>query len=230
MLTSEAGAMPAEEMVEAAARVLWSRGYVQRQDEGEWPAELVNELAELARLGCCRSCPAALTPDGLADHWVAGKEDNYDRSLPTWGCGCGAVYNLVSEWGGQSEFYGLGGDALLGALCAGADRPDSDEDCLHDSCGGILFGTGGSLGQLAGTIRKLITGRVTHSDACPACGRRSGDVIADRTRPQQALQLRQRGMPLFPALTGSTDAGKGHGPASGQGQMTLPRFGGTTGG
>jgi hypothetical protein len=34
----------------------------------------------------------------------------------------------------------LDGDALPGPLCAGASRPDIDEDCVHDSCGDILRG------------------------------------------------------------------------------------------
>lgn len=58
---------------------------------------------------------------------------------------------------------------------------------MHDSCGDILFGTGCSLGDLAGTIRELSTGRVAHSDASPACGRRFADVVADRANPQQSL-------------------------------------------
>jgi hypothetical protein len=176
---------PLEELIEAAARVLCCRGYLDPHDVGEWPDELAAELAALAALGCCPLCPATLTPDALASHWLASKEDEYGQSLPTWTCDCGAVYKMAS--GGDSEFYKLGDDALLGPLCAGAARPDSDEDCAHDSCGDILFGTGCSPGDLAGTIRKLSTGRVTHSDACPACGRRFADVIADRANPQQAL-------------------------------------------
>jgi hypothetical protein len=81
----------------------------------------------------------------------------------------------------------VGDGALPGPLCAGAARPDTDEDCAHDSCGDILFGTGSSLGRRAGVIRKSLNGRVRHSDACPACGRRFADVIAGRASPQQAL-------------------------------------------
>ena len=154
--------MPLDQLAEAAARILACRGYVDPHDVGEWPDELAGELAAaLAEVGSCRSCPVPLTADALADHWLARKEDQYERSLPIWMCDCGAAYKLVSEWSGHSEFYKLGDDALLGPLCTGAARPDGDEDCAHDSCGDILFGTGCSLGDLAGTIRKLSNGRMT---------------------------------------------------------------------
>lgn len=58
---------------------------------GEWPGELARELAALAELGCCRSFPVTLTADALADHWLAHKEDEYERSLPIWTCDCGAA-------------------------------------------------------------------------------------------------------------------------------------------
>jgi len=198
MLTGGADVMPLDELAGAAARILACRGYVDPHDVGEWPNELAGELAALAELGCCPwcpgwcpSCPVTLTPDALADHWVADKEDEYERSLPAWRCDCGAVYKVLSEWEGHtasySVFYHLGDDALAGPLCAGAARPDSDEDCVHDSCGDILFGAGCSLGGLAGTSHINGYGRVAHSSACPACGRRFADVIADRASAQQAL-------------------------------------------
>jgi hypothetical protein len=196
MLTSGADAMPVGELIESAARVLCCRGYLDPHDVGEWPDELADELNALAELGCCPSCPVPLTPDALADHWLARKEDEYYRALPTWTCDCGAVYKLLADWGGHSEFYKLGDDAALGPLCAGAARPDSDEDCAHDSCGDILFGTGCSPGDLVGTIRKLANGRVTHSDACPACACLFADVMADRASPQQALFSRPGRPPL----------------------------------
>jgi hypothetical protein len=187
MLTTAADVMSLAELAEAAARVLCVQGYLDPHDVGEWPDELATELAELAAAGYCPPCPVTLTPDALAGHWVARKEDEYERSLPTWTCDCGTVYKLVSEWGGHQEFYQLGDDALPGPPCAGAARPDTHHDCVHDTCGDILFGTGASLGDLAGTIRTLSNGRVRHSDACPACGRRFADVIAARANPQQPL-------------------------------------------
>jgi hypothetical protein len=179
---------------------------------GEWPDELAGELAALAEQGCCPCCPGCcppcpvtLTPDALADHWVAHKEDEYERSLPAWRCDCGAVYKMLSEWEGHiasySVFYHLGDDALAGPLCAGAARPDSDEDCVHDSCGDILF---------AGTTHIHGYGRVAHSSACPACGRRFADVIADRASAQQALFSRpaspQQGRREAPLRAGNSAA------------------------
>jgi hypothetical protein len=105
MLTTGTGAMSPAELAEAAARVLCLRGYGDPHDAGERPGGLAGELAELAGAGCCTSCPVTLTPDAVADHWLARKEDEHDRALPTWACDCGAVYKVVSEWGGNSDFY-----------------------------------------------------------------------------------------------------------------------------
>lgn len=45
----------------------------------------------------------------------------------------------------------------------------------------------GLAGDLAGAVKRNSKGEATHSDDCPACGRRFADTIADQANPQQAL-------------------------------------------
>ena len=45
----------------------------------------------------------------------------------------------------------------------------------------------GLVGDRAGAVKRNSKGKATHSDHCPACGRRFAGTIADRASPQQAL-------------------------------------------
>jgi hypothetical protein len=45
----------------------------------------------------------------------------------------------------------------------------------------------GLVGDRAGAVKRNSKGKATHSDCCPACGRRFADTIDDRANPQQAL-------------------------------------------
>jgi hypothetical protein len=45
----------------------------------------------------------------------------------------------------------------------------------------------GLVGDRAGAVKRNSKGKATHSDDCPACGRRFADTIADQSNPQQAL-------------------------------------------
>jgi hypothetical protein len=159
-----AGAAPAHppaRLIAAAARVLCLRGWLDPDDACEWPAGLAAELTALARQGRCRSCPAPLTPDALADHWEARKQDEYERSLPAWSCDCGALYKLITEAGdgSQDQFW-------------------------------TTTGEDGLLGELAGTIRRYGSGygkRKTKSGTCPACKRPFAETIARQAGPWQLL-------------------------------------------
>lgn len=168
-------------LAEDAANVLQWRGHLDPDGE-EIPDEVAVELAEIAREGTCRLCLApALTADALADHYLSRKQEEYERSLPAWTCGCGAAYKKLATWGANEDLYQAVDDSAHGPLCRAA-QPPGIADCPHGSCASILFGGGTLLGERAGQIRRNARDQVTHSDPCPACGTPFAAVTAARTR------------------------------------------------
>ncbi len=174
-------------LAEDAAIVLQWRGYLD-PDEDEIPAEVAAELAETAREGTCRLCLVpVLTADALADHYLGRKQEEYERSLPVWACGCGAAYKKLATWGQNEDLYRAVDDSAHGPLCAAAEPPGL-ADCPHPSCASILFGGGSLLGERAGEIRRNAGGQVAHSDSCPACGTPFAAVTASRSRRKPSAQ------------------------------------------
>jgi hypothetical protein len=104
-------------------------------------------------------------------------------------CACGAAFKRItgpsSAVPRRDDFYQLGEEPPSGPLCEGASQPDSEEDCPHDSCAGILF-PACVLGPLAGQViwRK---GQVRDSGTCPTCGTRFADTLALQAAPQQPV-------------------------------------------
>jgi hypothetical protein len=143
------------------------------------------ELTDLAR-GCelCR-----VDGEGLACHYLNDKQAEWERSLPAWRCGCGALYKRVAErfasGDSRDEFYHLGEDPPCGPLCAGASQPLGGEDCPHESCGDILF-PACVLGELAGWVIRR-KGKVKNGGKCPGCGTPFAATLALRGAPQQPL-------------------------------------------
>ncbi len=170
-------------LIDEAAGVLAWRGHAE-PGPGGWPPALLAELAELAADGPCNLCRIPLAPDALADHWIAAKEDEYERSLPVWVCDCGAVYKVLTEYDGE-HFYAAGDDGPRGPLCQGITFPAGAADCPHDSCPEVLFDR--ALGDQVGMIRRNRKGEVKHSDECPACGEKFADTVVRRTVPEGAL-------------------------------------------
>jgi hypothetical protein len=154
------GPDPDYALIEAAATYLCRRGHVDPDLDGYIPADVAAELAELAAAGRCPSCPGAgLAPDALADHWETAKTEEYERSLPVWACDCGVSYKLLREPASPSS---------------------GRVEFYHARRGGLL-------GDAAGFAAYDSKGRVKRSSACPACGRRFADMLADRADPQLAL-------------------------------------------
>ena len=177
------------ELARAAANILEWRGHLDLDDEEDIPAEVAAELDEMAREGTCGLClAAALTPDALADHYLGRKQQEYERSLPVWTCGCGAPYKKLATWGSNEDLYRAVDDGAHDPLCQAAEPPGI-ADCPHGSCASILFGGGTLLGQPVGEIRRNAKGQVTHSDPCPACGVPFAAVTASRTRRKARPQL-----------------------------------------
>jgi hypothetical protein len=152
-----------------AVTFLEMRGYLDPEEDGI-PAEAGAELAEVARDGTCRECLAPLlTGSALADHYLARKQREYERSLPGWTCGCGAAYKKLGTGAGSEDLYRAADDSTHGPLCA-VSEPPGIADCRHRSCAEILFGAGTVLGDHAGEIRRNTRGQVTRRSPCPACG------------------------------------------------------------
>jgi hypothetical protein len=166
------------------------RGYIDEPPfDDDARAEIDRIAAELTNLarGCelCR-----VDGEGLACHFLGVKQAEWERSLPTWRCGCGALYKRITEAsaaadGRSEEFYHLGEDPPRGPLCLGASEPSGEADCPHESCHDILF-PACVLGDLAGHVVRR-KGKVKHNDKCPACGARFADTLARRAAPQQPL-------------------------------------------
>jgi hypothetical protein len=133
------------ELADAAADVLAWRGYF---DLDDIPAGLLSELAELAGEGLCDFCPGPMCPDNLADHWLNRKQQEWERTIPTWTCGCGRVYKVLQSTatGGGDDFY----------------------EAVED----------GLLGDPAGCIAVDSKGRVKHSDVCRGCGIKFAQTVA----------------------------------------------------
>jgi len=170
------------DLIEDAANILAWRGWWEPGDEDSFvPDELVTELIEAARAPCevC-STPEGVcsTPDEVADHFLARKQEEWERSWPAWACNCGHVYKLLNE-----EFFEVADNGFHGPFCAGMA---GEQDCPHPSCASILLG-GHLPGDRAGCIRRGSKNRVKHSDACRGCGCKFADTIADQLNPQQAL-------------------------------------------
>jgi hypothetical protein len=125
------------ELVEEAANVLAWRGWWEPgDDDASVPDWLVAELTEIAQ----RPCEVCVTeagwcrhPDEVADHFLARRQEEWERSWPTWECMCGRVFKVLA---GAEEFYDLADDGLVGDH-VGRIRRDSKGRVKHsDVCPG----------------------------------------------------------------------------------------------
>jgi hypothetical protein len=171
-------------LIEDAANILAWRGWWEPDGEdGYVPDDLVAELAEIAQ----RPCPVCITdegfcrtPDEVADHFLARRQEEWERSWPVWTCDCGHAYKVLPEMG-REDFYEVADNGFHGPLCLVADDP-----CEHESCAEI-FHVGCLPGDRVGFIRRNSKGQVKHSDVCRGCGRAFATVMAAQANPQQAL-------------------------------------------
>jgi hypothetical protein len=166
------------------------KGYIDEPPfDDDAQAEIDRIAAELT--GLARECELCrLDGEGLALHFLNGKQEEWERSLPAWRCGCGALYKRVTEGpaapdGGYDEFYQLGEDPPHGPLCSGASGPPGDADCPHESCDDIVCPPC-VLGDLAGRLVRS-KGKIKGADTCPACGVPFAGTLARQAAPQQSL-------------------------------------------
>jgi hypothetical protein len=117
------------EWLEDAAHVLTIRYDYLDPDAEEYPPSVLAKLAELAEAGPCEDCPGWPNPDVLAQHFVTRKLQEWERSLPTWTCDCGAVYKPVTEWG-ATRYWHARPDGLLGDV-VGDVRTNSKGKVKH---------------------------------------------------------------------------------------------------
>jgi hypothetical protein len=110
------------DIIEDAAWVLSAHHDYLDPDDDEIPDDVFRELAELWRAGPCGICPGWGNPGALADHFLARKQEEWERSVPSWACDCGALYKRITEWQTQ-HFYKTTGDyGLLGDLAGTVRR------------------------------------------------------------------------------------------------------------
>ena len=110
---------PLGAVVEDAANYLAMRGYLD-PDAEDYPCWVLAELAGLAREEPCG--PLCLTiadgyvhPSSVADHFYTRRQEEWERALPQWACGCGHRYKVIpqSGWPGD-QYFEPGPDGLLG--------------------------------------------------------------------------------------------------------------------
>jgi hypothetical protein len=139
-------AKPPLELIEDAANVLCWRGHAEPGEDEEWDLAFLMELAEIARNPCsaCRT-PEGLcrTPDEVADHYLERRQQEWERSVPTWTCDCGRLFKVLPGAPGDS-FYDARDDGQLGDL-AGYVRHDARGRVKHSDacpgCGRVLADT-----------------------------------------------------------------------------------------
>jgi hypothetical protein len=125
MPADELPAVP-RELVEYAAHILEWRGYVEDLDDDEWEG-LLTELSLVALSAAdhwCSDPSGYIThPDHIADHWVAIRQEAWERSLPTLACQCGRVFKVIGGVAGLegTQFYeledGCCGEYVGGVRC-----------------------------------------------------------------------------------------------------------------
>jgi hypothetical protein len=115
---------PLIDLIENAADYLCARGYIDPEDEFI-PDSVVADLTRLWLAGSCgRYCPwrsIQARASVIADHWVAEKQEEYERSVPTWTCDCGATYKVLPDFSAEA-FWTLSHDGLLGEHVGGVKR------------------------------------------------------------------------------------------------------------
>ncbi|MEV4116319.1 hypothetical protein [Nonomuraea sp. NPDC049695] len=121
--------------VEDAANYLTMRGYLD-PDGDEFPAWVLAELAELYHAGACEFCPGALTGSTLADHFLTRKQEEYERSIPTWVCECGWTFKVLPDPRGEA-YFAARADGLLGDLIGYIRLDSTRQKVKHsDACPG----------------------------------------------------------------------------------------------
>jgi len=102
------------EMIEDAADVLCMRGYLDPEGD-EIPPEIVADLLDLYLAGQCGLCPGWPSPDNLAEHLLARKQEEWERfGIAPWWCDCGAIYKPLTEFGATTYYATTDPDGLLG--------------------------------------------------------------------------------------------------------------------
>lgn len=154
-------AVPAE-LVEEAAYVLACRGWWEPADDDEdfipgWLADELTLIAGWPCTVCADQHQVCRTGYDVADHFLAMRQDSWERSWPAWTCTCGRIYKVL---GGQlsEDFYEVA-DASWFSLP----------------------------GDRVGQIQRNAKGKVKHSDRCPGCGETFADVLAEQLNPQHRL-------------------------------------------
>lgn len=149
---------PLGRVVEDAANYLAMRGYLDPEDDG-YPDWLLAELVAVAGQGSCGElCPHPLDGSRLADHFLAGKQEQWETSIPVWACDCGTGYKILAEMGSTEDFYEIRADGMLG-----------------DQAGHIRYD---SRGRYKASYDH--TGERRLSDKCKSCGREFAAIVAAR--------------------------------------------------
>lgn len=135
LVDADGGLTPVGAAVEDAAHYLAMRGYLD-PDVEELPHWVLAELADLYQGGPCQSCPGTLSGSNLADHFLNRKQEEYERSVPTWACGCGRTFKVLAEPRSEAYFEARP-DGLMGDLVGHVRLDSKRQKVKHsDACPG----------------------------------------------------------------------------------------------
>jgi hypothetical protein len=146
-------------LVEEAAYVLACRGWWESADEDEdyipdWLAEELTLIAGWPCTVCADQHQVCRTGYDVADHFLALRQETWERSWPAWTCTCGRVYKVLAGGNLTEDFYEVADDSWFSLP-----------------------------GDRIGGVRRNAKGKVKHSDRCPGCGMAFADVIAEQSDP-----------------------------------------------
>ena len=156
-----------EIIIEAALDYMCAKGWYDVDEDGDDP----EVIADIERLYTPDLQPTPNTGSILADTgftlallWEAERYAEFQRSLPTWSCDCGAAYKR-EQWSARHEvIYTVTPDGLFDELVAS---------------------TQGKRG--IGTIPR--DDYAMNNGGCPTCGRAFKATIARQADPQTSLIL-----------------------------------------
>lgn len=120
-------------VMEDAANYLAMRGYLD-PDAEEWPNWVLADLAGLYQAGPCQFCSEPLNGSDLADHFLARKQEQWERSVPAWTCDCGRKFKVIPSGPGE-EYYEARGDGLMGGIVGCVKLDPKRQKVKHsDAC------------------------------------------------------------------------------------------------
>ena len=123
------------DIIEDAASVLTAHYDYLDPEAEDIPGTVFYELAELWAAGPCDLCPGWGNPGALADHFMARKQEEWERfGIAPWWCDCDAIYKPLDEFGATTFYQTTGPDGRLDEPAGIIKRNSKGKVKRSDSC------------------------------------------------------------------------------------------------